>query len=161
MERAMEQLNVQLSRLTRSLRRARTVELPEGNDVGLEAWAKTARAGSVNNGAHVMIGVVAPCPWQPHSESNPQPVTRLFTSICDSALTASDTGAGCPAIDAINFKWHCKTHFFGVWQYVGFFNRKRTFYCCLQLNWYRYQRLRICRSVCLTMASVYFLAINT
>lgn len=31
MERAMEQLNVQLSRLTRSLRRARTVELPEGN----------------------------------------------------------------------------------------------------------------------------------
>lgn len=26
----MEQLNVQLSRLTRSLRRARTVELPEG-----------------------------------------------------------------------------------------------------------------------------------
>lgn len=30
MERAMEQLNVQLSRLTRSLRRARTVELPEG-----------------------------------------------------------------------------------------------------------------------------------
>lgn len=34
MERAMEQLNVQLSRLTRSLRRARTVELPEGNDSG-------------------------------------------------------------------------------------------------------------------------------
>lgn len=31
MERAMEQLNVQLNRLTRSLRRARTVELPEGN----------------------------------------------------------------------------------------------------------------------------------
>uniref|UniRef100_A0A674AF26 E3 ubiquitin-protein ligase HACE1 n=1 Tax=Salmo trutta TaxID=8032 RepID=A0A674AF26_SALTR len=30
MERAMEQLNVQLNRLTRSLRRARTVELPEG-----------------------------------------------------------------------------------------------------------------------------------
>lgn len=30
MERAMEQLNVQLSRLTRSLRRARTVELPDG-----------------------------------------------------------------------------------------------------------------------------------
>uniref|UniRef100_A0A671MYU5 E3 ubiquitin-protein ligase HACE1 n=1 Tax=Sinocyclocheilus anshuiensis TaxID=1608454 RepID=A0A671MYU5_9TELE len=30
MERAMEHLNVQLSRLTRSLRRARTVELPEG-----------------------------------------------------------------------------------------------------------------------------------
>ncbi|CAF88170.1 unnamed protein product, partial [Tetraodon nigroviridis] len=29
MERAMEQFNVQLSRLTRSLRRARTVELPE------------------------------------------------------------------------------------------------------------------------------------
>ena len=27
----MEQLNVQLTRLTRSLRRARTVELPEGN----------------------------------------------------------------------------------------------------------------------------------
>lgn len=33
MERAMEQLNVQLSRLTRSLRRARTVELPEGNRI--------------------------------------------------------------------------------------------------------------------------------
>uniref|UniRef100_A0A9J7X9G0 HECT domain and ankyrin repeat containing E3 ubiquitin protein ligase 1 n=2 Tax=Cyprinus carpio TaxID=7962 RepID=A0A9J7X9G0_CYPCA len=30
MERAMEHLNVQLNRLTRSLRRARTVELPEG-----------------------------------------------------------------------------------------------------------------------------------
>lgn len=30
MEKAMEQLNVQLNRLTRSLRRARTVELPEG-----------------------------------------------------------------------------------------------------------------------------------
>lgn len=30
MERAMEHFNVQLNRLTRSLRRARTVELPEG-----------------------------------------------------------------------------------------------------------------------------------
>ncbi len=30
MERAMEHLNVQLNRLTRSLRRARTVDLPEG-----------------------------------------------------------------------------------------------------------------------------------
>lgn len=33
MERAMEQLNVQLNRLTRSLRRARTVELPEGEQI--------------------------------------------------------------------------------------------------------------------------------
>ncbi|XP_072316836.1 E3 ubiquitin-protein ligase HACE1 isoform X2 [Eucyclogobius newberryi] len=35
MERAMEQLNVQLSRLTRSLRRARTVELPEDNETAV------------------------------------------------------------------------------------------------------------------------------
>uniref|UniRef100_H2LGP3 E3 ubiquitin-protein ligase HACE1 n=1 Tax=Oryzias latipes TaxID=8090 RepID=H2LGP3_ORYLA len=35
MERAMEQLNVQLNRLTRSLRRARTVELPEDNETAV------------------------------------------------------------------------------------------------------------------------------
>ncbi|CAN0294279.1 unnamed protein product [Lampetra planeri] len=35
MERAMEQLNVQLGRLTRSLRRARTVELPEDNETAV------------------------------------------------------------------------------------------------------------------------------
>ncbi|XP_037309448.2 E3 ubiquitin-protein ligase HACE1 isoform X4 [Pungitius pungitius] len=35
MERAMEQLNAQLSRLTRSLRRARTVELPEDNETAV------------------------------------------------------------------------------------------------------------------------------
>ncbi|XP_052473529.1 E3 ubiquitin-protein ligase HACE1 isoform X1 [Carassius gibelio] len=35
MERAMEQLNVQLSRLTRSLRRARTVELPEDSETAV------------------------------------------------------------------------------------------------------------------------------
>ncbi|XP_028326413.1 E3 ubiquitin-protein ligase HACE1 isoform X3 [Gouania willdenowi] len=35
MERAMEQLNVHLSRLTRSLRRARTVELPEDNETAV------------------------------------------------------------------------------------------------------------------------------
>ncbi|XP_077455368.1 E3 ubiquitin-protein ligase HACE1 isoform X3 [Stigmatopora argus] len=35
MERAMEQLNVQLNRLTRSLRRARTVELPEDNEIAV------------------------------------------------------------------------------------------------------------------------------
>ncbi|GCB59833.1 E3 ubiquitin-protein ligase HACE1 isoform X1 [Scyliorhinus torazame] len=35
MERAMEQLNVQLTRLTRSLRRARTVELPEDNETAV------------------------------------------------------------------------------------------------------------------------------
>ncbi|KAA8587865.1 hypothetical protein FQN60_016727 [Etheostoma spectabile] len=35
MERAMEQLNVQLSRLTRSLRRARTVELPDDNETAV------------------------------------------------------------------------------------------------------------------------------
>ncbi|CAG06244.1 unnamed protein product, partial [Tetraodon nigroviridis] len=35
MERAMEQFNVQLSRLTRSLRRARTVELPEDNETAV------------------------------------------------------------------------------------------------------------------------------
>lgn len=38
MERAMEQLNVQLNRLTRSLRRARTVELPEGNVNVTDTW---------------------------------------------------------------------------------------------------------------------------
>ncbi|KAF3840269.1 hypothetical protein F7725_018986 [Dissostichus mawsoni] len=37
MERAMEQLNVQLSRLTRSLRRARTVELPEVSELLLNS----------------------------------------------------------------------------------------------------------------------------
>uniref|UniRef100_A0A4W5KM43 E3 ubiquitin-protein ligase HACE1 n=1 Tax=Hucho hucho TaxID=62062 RepID=A0A4W5KM43_9TELE len=35
MERAMEQLNVQLNRLTRSLRRARTVDLPEDNETAV------------------------------------------------------------------------------------------------------------------------------
>uniref|UniRef100_A0A3Q0R8S1 E3 ubiquitin-protein ligase HACE1 n=1 Tax=Amphilophus citrinellus TaxID=61819 RepID=A0A3Q0R8S1_AMPCI len=35
MERAMEQINVQLNRLTRSLRRARTVELPEDNETAV------------------------------------------------------------------------------------------------------------------------------
>ncbi|XP_062848255.1 E3 ubiquitin-protein ligase HACE1 isoform X2 [Trichomycterus rosablanca] len=35
MERAMEQFNVQLNRLTRSLRRARTVELPEDNETAV------------------------------------------------------------------------------------------------------------------------------
>ncbi|XP_036442266.1 E3 ubiquitin-protein ligase HACE1 isoform X1 [Colossoma macropomum] len=35
MERAMEQLNVQLNRLTRSLRRARTVELPDDNETAV------------------------------------------------------------------------------------------------------------------------------
>uniref|UniRef100_A0A8C1TF90 E3 ubiquitin-protein ligase HACE1 n=1 Tax=Cyprinus carpio TaxID=7962 RepID=A0A8C1TF90_CYPCA len=35
MERAMEHLNVQLSRLTRSLRRARTVELPEDSETAV------------------------------------------------------------------------------------------------------------------------------
>lgn len=39
MERAMEHLNVQLNRLTRSLRRARTVELPEGNATGCSKFS--------------------------------------------------------------------------------------------------------------------------
>lgn len=62
MERAMEQLNVQLNRLTRSLRRARTVELPEGEKTRIEnLWPpQIPPPGSVNtlyHGASASVSV--------------------------------------------------------------------------------------------------------